>query len=438
MKSRVLLLLFAASLCLVGCKDDDDIFAGVDTDGDGIIDTSDNCPFSANPDQLDTDGDGIGNVCETFTAQSVCENGFADVYPCNGYDLMAHLTLADLNAGVGNDIWGWVDSTTGREYALVGVDNGTAFVDITDPANSLYLGKLPTATTNSTWRDIKVYNDYAYIVSEANGHGVQVFDLTRLRNVTNAPETFTVDYHFTDVGNCHNIVINEAVGFAYAVGCNTFSGGAHFIDLASPALPVSDGGYSADGYTHDAQVVTYNGPDTDHVGKQLYLGCNANELVIIDVTDKDNPVQISTLSYTNFGYVHQGWFTEDQAYYLIGDELDELNGGFNSRTIIFNLTDLDNPVFVDDYEGPTAAIDHNGYIKGNLYYQANYTRGLTVLNIDQIASGTLTEDGFFDTYPPGDTTSFNGAWSVYPFLPSGNIIISDINGGLFVVRRSGT
>ncbi|MBT8302567.1 MAG: choice-of-anchor B family protein, partial [Maribacter sp.] len=147
-----------------------------------------------------------------------CENGMAGIYPCNGYDLLGNISLSEFGATAGNDVWGWTDPTTNREYALMGLDNATAFVDITDTENLVYLGRLPSATGSSSWRDIKVYQNHAYIVSEADGHGMQVFDLTRLRNVTNAPENFNADERYTGFGNAHNIVINEDTGYAYPVG----------------------------------------------------------------------------------------------------------------------------------------------------------------------------------------------------------------------------
>lgn len=372
------------------------------------------------------------------SAQTECIGGMAGSYPCNDYDLMSHINLSTMSASLANDSWGWTDPLNGNEYAIVGLNNGTAFIDISDPLNAVYLGKLPTATSNSTWRDLKVYQNHAYIVSEAGSHGMQVFDLTKLRNVPSPPQTFSADYTLNDFGACHNIAINEDTGYAYAVGCNTFSGGAHFIDLTNPALPVSDGGYSADGYTHDAQIVIYNGPDTEHQGKEIYLGCNGNEIVIIDVTNKAAPVRLSSISYSQFGYVHQGWFTEDQRYFLLGDELDEQNFGFNTRSIIFDLSDLDNPSFIDDYEGPTPAIDHNYYIKDDILYQANYRRGVTMLDVSDAANGNLTEVGFFDTYPSSNSASFNGTWNIYPFFASNNIVLSDLDGGFFLIRKSGT
>ncbi len=180
-----------------------------------------------------------------------CTNGLAGQYPCDGFDLLARLSLSEMNAGSGNDIWGWTDPNGGKEYALVGLDNGTAFVDITDTENLVYLGKLPTQTTTSTWRDIKVFQDHAFIGSEAGGHGMQVFDLTQLRNLASPPVTFDADAVYDDFGSSHNIVINENTGFAYPVGArnDAYNGGVHFVDISDPKNPVAAGGYGASGYT---------------------------------------------------------------------------------------------------------------------------------------------------------------------------------------------
>ena len=244
---------------------------------------------------------------------------------------------------------------------------------------------------------------------------MQVFDLTRLRNVANPPETFTADATYNGFGRAHNIVINESSGFAYAVGSDTFSGGPHFVNIQNPANPIAAGGYADDAYSHDAQVVTYTGPDTEHSGKEILIGSNENEVVIVDVTDKNAPTQISTINYSNIGYTHQGWFTENMEYFLLGDEIDEINFGVNSRTLVF---------------------DHNGYVVGNTFYIANYTAGLRAVDISNIASGVMVESGSFDTFIPHNNTSFNGAWNIYPFFASGNIIVSDIEGGMLVVKPS--
>ncbi len=367
-----------------------------------------------------------------------CENGFAGSYPCNDYDLVAHLDLSMLSgAGIeGNDSWGWTDPSTQTEYALMCTQSETVFIDISDPINPLVIGRLPTHTTNSSWRDVKVYQNHAFVVSEALNHGMQVFDLTRLRSVTNPPVTFTEDAHYNGFGNAHNIVINESTGFAYAVGTSTFSGGPHFVDIRNPLNPTAAGGYANSSYSHDAQVVTYNGPDTDYTNREILIGSNRNQVVIVDVTDKSNPTQIATVNYSNIGYTHQGWFTEDMRFFILGDEIDERNFGGNTRSIVFDFEDLDNPQLHFNYSGPTGAIDHNGYVKDNLFFLANYTAGIRIIDISNIANGTMTEVGYFDTHPSNNSASFNGAWNVYPYFESGNIIISDINSGLFIIQKS--
>jgi len=266
---------------------------------------------------------------------------------------------------------------------------------------------------------------------------MQVFDLTKLGNVSanQPPETFTSDAHYDGFGDAHNIVINDTQGYAYAVGTNTYSGGPHFVDISNPLNPVAAGGYGEDAYSHDAQVVTYNGPDNDYTGREILIGSNQNEVVIVDVTDKANPTQISAINYPNIGYTHQGWFTQDLNYFILGDELDERNFGGNTKNIVFDFTDLDAPSIHMNYFGPTTAIDHNGYVKGTDYYLANYSAGIRIVDVGNISNGTMTETGFFDTYPSNDNASFNGVWNVYPYFSSENIIISDINTGFYIVRK---
>ena len=369
---------------------------------------------------------------------AICENGFAGEYPCNDYDLLTHISLEDIGGAdtTGSNCWGWSAPASNNEYALMSTNKGVTFIDITDPANAVILGTLKTRTENNASRNIKVYNSVAFIVSEAQDHGMQTFNLGRLLDVKNPPVEFTSDKDYTGFGEAHNIVINEDSGFAYAVGTNTFDGGPHFVDINTPFKPVAAGGYAEGNYSHDAQVVTYKGPDTDYTDKEILIGSNETEIVILDVTDKENPIKIATISYPNIGKTSQGWFTEDFRYFLLGDELDEVNNGVNSTTIVFDFTDLDNPIHHFNYEGNTLAIDHNGYIKDNLYYQANYTNGVRIIDISNIDTKTFTEVGYFDTYPENNNTTTNGAWNVYPFLPSGNIIISDFNNGLFIIRKS--
>jgi len=368
-----------------------------------------------------------------------CEDGMAGIYPCNGLDFIGNISIADFAAQSGNDVWGWTDTTTSKEYAIMGLDNGTAFVDISDEENLIYLGKLPAAGDPISWRDLKVYHDHVFVVAESANHGMQVFDLTRLRDVTDAPVTFDADAYYTGFGNAHNIVINEDSGFAYVVGTarnDQYRGGAHFINIQDPKNPIAAGGYAENGYSHDAQVVTYAGPDEDYIGKEIYVGANESVIIIADVTDKDDPSFIASVDYSNIAYTHQGWFTEDQQYFILGDELDEIDFGFESRTLVFDFTDLDNPIEHHTYLGETSAIDHNGYVKEDEYFLANYTAGVRILDISNIANKDISEIGFFDTYPSSNRAQFAGVWSVYPYFESGKIVVSDINGGLFIIRKS--
>ena len=269
---------------------------------------------------------------------------------------------------------------------------------------------------------------------------MQVFNLKKLRGV-NSEQKFVADAIYTGVGSCHNIVINPDKGVAYLVGCRSKNGGGPiFVDISDPKNPVSLGDYTAEGYSHDAQVVTYKGPDTTYQGKEIYIGSNESDIVILDVTDKNNVVHIATINYAQAAYTHQGWFTEDHRYFILGDELDEYRYGMNTRTLIFDLQDLDNPVLSSTYFGKSKAIDHNGYVKGNEFFLSSYTAGMRVFDISNISSADkpMVETGFFDTRPRNNRTSFKGVWSVYPYFSSGNIVISDINRGMFIVKKQNT
>jgi choice-of-anchor B domain-containing protein len=367
-----------------------------------------------------------------------CDNstGMAGIFPCQKVDLMKQLPMTEMGGTentTGNDIWGWTDPETHKEYALMGMSNGTAFVDVTNPKTPKYLGILPSATSNSIWRDIKTYKNYAYIVSEAFAHGLQVFDLTQLRDIAQPPIEFTATLRYREFTHAHNIIINESTGFAYAVGTNTCNGGLHMMSLEDPANPTFVGCFSADGETHDAQCVTYIGPDVEHENQEICFNSNQDTITIVNVTDKNAPQQISRNSYDNFGFVHQGWLTEDQRYFLSDDELDEENFGHKTRTYIWDMLDLEAPVLMGYYQGPKDSIDHNIYIKGKLAYLTNYSSGLSIVDITDIENANLKEVANFDSFPAHDMATFDGAWSNYPYFASGNIILSDFDKGLFIL-----
>ncbi len=341
----------------------------------------------------------------------------------------------------GNSCWGWTDKKTGREFAIMGMTNGTSFVEITTPTKPRFIGFLPGAGTNSTWRDMRVYNEHAYIVGDGSGnnsHGVQVFNLRRLLKAPQTPSTFTADARYTGLGRAHTIAINEATGFAYAVGSGSQSsaGGLIILDLKNGVMPTLHSVFSADGYTHECQVVNYIGPDAGHFGKEIAFCCNEDTLTIVNVTKNGNPPsQISRTGYAQSRYCHQGWLSEDHKFFYVNDELDELQlGPFRTRTHMWNVQDLDNPVYMGKYDGTESTIDHNLYVKGDYIYQAHYTAGLRIQKKDPVTGNILFEAGYYDTYGPDNAVQFNGAWSCYPYFPSGSIIVGDIQGGLFVVR----
>ncbi|MDX1393591.1 MAG: choice-of-anchor B family protein [Gemmatimonadota bacterium] len=381
-----------------------------------------------------------------------CEDGEAKGFACSDVDLVAFLPLDDLGAGpasIANDIWGWTDPATGREYVLLGKSNGTSFVDITDASDPLYLGELPLhdGANENLWRDIKTYANHAFIVADGAGaHGVQIFDLTQLRDVTDPPRTFEETGHYDGVFSSHNIVINEETGTAYAVGNSgggPCGGGLHMLDVRDPRSPVfagcyndaGIGGFAGAGYTHDAQCVLYDGPDERYTGREICFHASISALAISDVTDRENPVSLSNADYPGVVAAHQGWLSEDRRYFFMGDELDEDSGTVgNTRTLVWDVAELDDPVLVTEYYADTRAIDHNQYVRGDYLYQSNLMAGLRILDISNPENPV--EVAFFDTVPQDDdATAFGGSWSNYPFFPSGVIAVSSWNEGLFILRK---
>ncbi len=381
-----------------------------------------------------------------------CAEGEIDIFGCSNVSLLSFVPVSDLGGPRGaetNDVWGWTDPQTGREYALVGLTDRATFVDVTEPTRPVVLGWLPRTegSPGSTWRDIKVYEDHAFIVSDNAGeHGVQVFDLAKLREVSDPPVEFTADARYDRVHSAHNIVIDTESGYAYAVGSSaggeTCGGGLHMIDIREPTRPTFAGCFAdanpdmdVRGYTHDAQCLVYEGPDEEHRGKQICFNSNERALSIADVTDKDAPVSLAMVTYPNVGYAHQGWVTDDQRYFFMDDEGDEFNNEFpGTRTLIWDIEDLDDPILAKEHFGTTFTSDHNLYVKGNLMYQSNYVSGLRILDISDPENPH--EVGFLDTVPWSEEPVFDGSWSNYPFFESGTIVVTSGKEGLFMVKRS--
>jgi choice-of-anchor B domain-containing protein len=399
----------------------------------------------------------IGNTASSGPA--TCQDGFAGEYACSGIDLLSFVLLGDFNCkGNGNDIWGWTDDS-GNEYVIAGCADASSLIDVTDPVNPVVLGYIPTQTVSSSWRDMKVYKGHVYIGSEAKNHGMQVFDLHQLseasaayrlrnsdknRNVTelghvNLGVKYEPTVVYTEFGSSHNIVINEASGFLYAVGTKTCAGGLHMVDIREPANPQFAGCYAEDGYTHDSECVIYSGPDTRYTGREICFNYNEDTLTIVDVTHKDEVHLLSRYGYQGSAYTHQGWLNPEQSHLMLDDELDEqeyapLQG--HTRTMIWDVSKLDEPKLTGNFYSEETAIDHNQYIHKGMSWQSNYCAGLRVLDANNLQSGSTKELGYFDCAPECDTADFSGTWSNYPYFESGTIAVQSIEKGLFLVKST--
>jgi choice-of-anchor B domain-containing protein len=367
--------------------------------------------------------------------------------------LMAQVPLTQMGGTSttdGSSLHAWVDPLTRREYAVMGRTNGTAVIDVTNPTQPLYVANIPSAGSNTLWREPKVYGNHAYIGVDGGTHRLQYVDLTQVRNYSGTTMNLTNygTYAGANVTKVHTVGLNKDSGYLYLSGTNLNSGAPHIVDIRNPGAPVPagnvPGGTGFDGYSHEAQIVNYIGPDLAHRGKEIMISSNGKQfgtdtLSVVDVTNKTAVTRIASKTYAQAGYIHQGWFTEDQRYFFQNDELDEPNVG-RTRTHLWDMQDLDNPVYRGYYQHATSSVDHNLYVKGNFLYEANYTVGVRVFKIGNLESTNpndwITEVAAYDTYAPSDSATFNGAWNVYPYLPSGNILVSDIDGGLFVLRAS--
>jgi choice-of-anchor B domain-containing protein len=374
------------------------------------------------------------------SAAQPCVGGMAGIYPCSNVDLLSFMSLAEMGANPNtdntSDIWGWVSPVTGKEYALVGVSNGLAFVDISTPEVPVYLGMLPTHTSSSLWRDVETMDHYCFVGSEASGHGLQVFDLLQLDNVT-SPTSFIESAYYGGFGHSHTIAIDPVSKILMAMGSDTFNGGPHLVDISNPLQPIILGGYQDAGYTHDGTILTYNGPDANHQGDVIVVACNGNStwgVVTLNVTDPTDILFLDNYNYPETGYTHQGWFTKDMAHYLVDDELDEQNFGTTTRTHIFDFSDLDNLVYMNYYLSTNTSIDHNLYTKDQFVYESNYRSGVRILDASRVSIGVLNEVGFFDLFPANDLMQYSGTWSNYPYLPSGVNLATSMYDGFFVLQ----
>jgi choice-of-anchor B domain-containing protein len=390
---------------------------------------------------------------QVSAAATPCTNGSAAGFSCSGVDLLAHVARQDISAAPGAvaDIWGFVDLNTQREYAIIGVSVGTAVFDVTDPENPREVGFVDGQS--ATWRDIKVYQyfdtaadrwqAYAYVTTDGAGDGLFVLDLGGL------PHSISRVGYNSDFTNSHNVYLSNVdfgTGLAQsddppqliAAGSGRDNGQFRSYSLANPAAPAFVRRVAAAGYMHDAASLRISDQRTAQCANagapcEVLVDFNEERVEFWDVTDASNPSLLSQANrYTNSGYVHSGWWSEDRQYVYAHDELDERNSGLFSTLRIFSIADLNNPALVGIWTGPTAAIDHNGFVRGNRYYMSNYTRGLTILDLSNPTAPV--ESGFFDTYGANNNTVFAGAWGAYPFFHSGTVAVSDINSGMYLLQ----
>jgi len=336
-------------------------------------------------------------------------------------ELRSHIDLSELGSSGGNDCWGYV-SPSGREYALMGVRTAMVVVEITDPVNPVIIGSI--GHFDSLWGDIKTYQSYAYVVNESGG-GIDVVDLS---DVDNGNVTLVQSVTANGLSDSHDVAIDTVSGFLYLLLPNINGGRLVAYDLSDPANPTLVGQMTSGnggGGLHDAQIVTFtSGPNA---GKQICFGAaEGNGLDIIDVTDKSNMFRISRTAYAAVSYAHQCWLSEDRQLLYLNDELDSIN-----RTIVFDVSDLANPVVVNEYGSGVTATDHNLYVHDGFIFEAEYRAGLRIFCAADPVNPVQV--GWFDTFPENDSGGFDGAWSVYPFFPSGTVIVSDITRGLFIL-----
>ncbi len=408
----------------------------------------------------------LGGVPQVPMSDVRCEDDMAWVFPCHKVDLDAFMPLYQLESTFINDVWGWEDSETGMQLAIVGSQEGTAFVDVTDGQNPVYLGTLEAVVPGSfrnLWGDIRVYQNAAYIGTEAVGpdlvgNGLQIVDLTQFRGA-DGPIDIAEEPRIYDFTNSHNLSLNVDTARLYVVGSTVAlercavsddfpfngNGGAIIYDVSDPLSPQFAGCMTDDGYVHDIQCVIYEGPDTEHHGKEICLGSNEDTLTIYDATDASNPQILSVLDYFDLPfrppgggppnyYTHQGWLSEDHRYFFLGDELDEFFGGLDERTTyIWDMTDLDDATLINAYTDGNTSIDHNMFVLDSLLYQANYTDGLSVYDIWKAEQGRMKLRGWFDVFPDDDDTVFAGSWGAYPYFGDGKVIVSGSEQGLFVL-----
>lgn len=364
----------------------------------------------------------------------------ASEYDSHFVSLVVHDGLNCSARFCASDVWGYV-SPTGTEYAIV---NSYAHVHIINMNTwkHVFTHRMGKGTV---WGDCKTYGHWAYAVKDGDGEvrGITTFDLSRVE----AGIVEVVDESHSTVDSLHtshNIAVDETSGFLYQLGI--YIGEYAFVVysvLSGPPVEVARYPHSFR-YVHDAQVITY--ADGPYDGRQIMFACTGNEatLWIVDVTDKQNMVELATVTYPNARYSHQVWLDEARDYAYLNDEayVQSNSDVVGTTTFIFDVRDLTNVRHVGTFSNGVFATNHNNFVHRNKLYMANYASGMRIFDINDRIDPR--EVAYFDTHPPSDlvcvdgrcgSSEFTGAFGIYPFLPSRNILITDTKRGLFVLRE---
>lgn len=350
----------------------------------------------------------LKNLCAIVFALSLC--GTLNAQNLN-LNLLGQLDYQQLHNSDLSDIWGYVDEN-GNEYALVGVnDGGLSIVDVTTPSNpqEVFFQSGP----NTIWRDIKTWGDYAYTTNEAGG-GLLIVDMGPLPGSTNLPVAY-YDYQQGNNNNAHNLYIDEN-GICYIFGADRGEEGAIMLDLTqNPMAPVEVGDYDVD-YVHDG-VARGDTLWAAHI-TDGYLAC-------VDVSNPANPVVLGTVA-TPADFTHNVWFSDDNQTVFTTDEVPD---GYIASYDVSDPTDMTELDRIQSSPGQNV-IPHNAHFMNNYVITSYYRDGITIHDVSNPAN--MIQVGTYDSSPlSGD--GFNGCWGVYPWLPSGNIIASDIEGGLIIL-----
>lgn len=317
-----------------------------------------------------------------------------------------------------NDIWGYTD-TAGTEYAIIGLRNGTSVVSLADPANPVQVGYVAGAA--STWRDIKTWGHYAYVTTDVGTDGLTVIDLSNLPNgitSTNWQPSLTVNGQTGTLNKAHNIWMDEN-GYAYISGANLGNGGVMILDVnTTPGTPIYLG-TTPNNYSHDC----YARGDTLYTA-DIYAG----EFTIYDVSNKANPIFLGS-QQTDFSFAHNVWLSDDSQVLYTTDEKPNAPVGAYDVSDPTNIIELD--LFKPLNTLGQGVIPHNVHVWNDYLIVSYYTDGLIL--VDGSRPSNLIEVGNFDTYLTS-SGGFNGSWGAYPYLPSGKILVSDINSGLYVFQ----